>query len=87
MDIDCRGKACPQPVLMVKKALEQLKEGELTVIVDNPTAHDNVERFVTSQGCSVRTVKRDQEVTLHIRKGAIRGRFIFTDSGITPQDR
>jgi selenium metabolism protein YedF len=73
MEIDCRGKACPQPVLMAKRALEQLKEGELTVIVDNPTAHENVERFVTSQGCSVKTVRRDQDVTLHIRKGAPSG--------------
>ena len=74
MEIDCRGKACPQPVLMAKQALEQLKEGELRVIVDNPTAHENVERFVTSQGCSVKTVKRDREVTLHIRKEALSGR-------------
>ena len=73
MEIDCRGKACPQPVLMAKHALEQLKEGEVTVIVDNPAAHENVERFVKSQGCSVRTVKRDQEVTLHIRKGSMIG--------------
>jgi selenium metabolism protein YedF len=73
MEIDCRGKACPQPVLMAKQALEQLKEGELRVLVDNPTAHENVERFVTSQGCSVKTVKRDREVTLHIRKEALSG--------------
>ena len=29
MEIDCRGKACPQPVVMVKQALEQLGEGEV----------------------------------------------------------
>ena len=69
MKIDCRGKACPQPVLMAKQALEQMKEGELIVIVDNPTAHENVERFVRSQGCSVKTVKRGEDVYLHIRKG------------------
>ena len=73
MEIDCRGMACPQPVVVTKRALEQLEEGDVTVIVDNPTAHDNVERFVRSQGCSVRTVRRDQEVTLHIRKEAISG--------------
>jgi len=69
MEIDCRGKACPQPVLMAKQALEQLKGGELTLIVDDPTAHENVERFVTSQGCSVKAVKRERDVYLHIRKG------------------
>jgi selenium metabolism protein YedF len=72
MEIDCRGMACPQPVVMTKRALDQLKEGELRVIVDDPVAHENVERFVTSQGCSVRTVKRGQEVTFHIRKEAVR---------------
>jgi selenium metabolism protein YedF len=73
MEIDCRGMACPQPIVVTKRALEQLNEGELTVILDDPTAHDNVERYVRSQGCSVRTVKRDQEVTLHIRKGLMSG--------------
>lgn len=85
MEIDCRGMACPQPVVVTRRALEQLTEGELTVIVDDPTAHDNVERFARSQGCSVRTVKRDREVTLHIRKEGKSGKAESVQAGAAPK--
>src|SRR4030042_5400491 len=67
-EIDCRGKTCPQPVLMAKQALETLKEGELILIVDNPSSCDNVERFVRSQGCLVDVERRGQDFYLHIQK-------------------
>ena len=51
--IDCRGLACPQPVITTKQALDRVKEEELIVIVDNTSSCNNVERFVRSQGCSV----------------------------------
>jgi selenium metabolism protein YedF len=67
--IDARGKACPQPVLMTKQELELLQEGILTVIVDNPTSRDNVERFGRSQGCEVKIDQRDEGYFLNIVKG------------------
>ncbi|MDF1555864.1 MAG: sulfurtransferase-like selenium metabolism protein YedF [Deferrisomatales bacterium] len=51
--IDCRGLACPEPVLKTKAALEQIHEGVLTVEVDTPASRDNVRRFAESQGCTV----------------------------------
>ena len=54
--IDCSGLACPKPVLEAKEALESMpKDGskELVVIVDNEAARNNVERFLSSQGCKV----------------------------------
>lgn len=51
--IDCRGLACPEPVLKTKAALEQIREGVLTVRVDTPASRDNVRRFAESQGCAV----------------------------------
>jgi selenium metabolism protein YedF len=71
-EIDCRGKVCPQPVLMAKQALETLKDGELTLIVDDPSSCDNVERFVRSQGCSVNVERRGQDFYLHIEKMTFR---------------
>jgi selenium metabolism protein YedF len=68
LEIDCRGKACPQPVIMTKDALAQLKEGEWTIIVDNPSSSDNVERFAQSQGCSVKVERRGPDFCLHIQK-------------------
>ena len=66
--IDCRGLACPQPVITTKQALDQLKEGKLMVIVDNASSCNNVERFVHSQGCSVEIKERGQDFYLHIQK-------------------
>jgi len=54
--IDARGLACPQPVILTKKALEQ--QDEITVIVDNATALENVRRMGTKSGCTVDTEKK-----------------------------
>ncbi|MDW7711747.1 MAG: sulfurtransferase-like selenium metabolism protein YedF [Deferrisomatales bacterium] len=51
--IDCRGLACPEPVLRVKAALEVVPEGAVTVLVDDPVARENVARFAEAQGCTV----------------------------------
>lgn len=66
--IDCRGLACPEPVVTTKKALDQLKEGKLIVIVNNSVSCNNVERFALSQGCSVEVEKRGEEFYIHIEK-------------------
>lgn len=50
--LDCRGLACPQPVLRTKEALEAGAE-VLEVLVDNEAACKNVQRFAGSMGCSV----------------------------------
>ena len=67
--VDCRGLACPQPVMTTKKALDQLEEGELLVIVDNAVSSNNVERFAQSQGCSVEVEQKGKDFSLRIRKG------------------
>mgnify|MGYP000053029740 CR=1 FL=1 len=51
--IDARGLACPAPVMKTRDAL-QGGAREIEVLVDNPTARDNVSRFASSQGCEVR---------------------------------
>jgi selenium metabolism protein YedF len=68
MEIDCRGKACPQPVITAKQVLEQLKEDEFVLVVDNPASSENVERFARSQGCSVKVVKKEGDYYLRIGK-------------------
>lgn len=53
--LDCKGLACPQPVLQTKDALERLAAGaSILVIVDNEAAYGNVSRFVQSQGHTVK---------------------------------
>jgi len=60
--------ACPQPVLTTKKALEKMEGGEFILIVDNPSARDNVERFAQSQGAAVEVEKKGNDFLLHIQK-------------------
>jgi selenium metabolism protein YedF len=69
--IDCRGLACPQPVLTTKKALDEIKEGALTIIVDNLAAKENVERFARSQGATVHVEKKGNDFYLTIEKGGV----------------
>lgn len=49
--IDCRGMACPTPVITVKKALEQVDE--LQVVLDDGAPRENVSRFARNRGCRV----------------------------------
>jgi selenium metabolism protein YedF len=51
--IDACGLTCPGPVLLVKDAVEQTKEQQITVLVDNPASLENVCRFLGSRGYSV----------------------------------
>lgn len=51
--IDACGLTCPAPVLLVKDAVEQTKDQELTVLVDNAASLENVTRFLGSRGYSV----------------------------------
>jgi selenium metabolism protein YedF len=48
--IDCRGLACPAPVLKAKDAIDKEGLDEFTVIVDNEAAKQNVSRFLDSRG-------------------------------------
>lgn len=51
--LDCRGLACPQPVIRAKELLDSLTQGSVEVLVDNEAAQSNLERFGKSLGCTV----------------------------------
>lgn len=53
MEIDCRGLACPAPVLKTKEAIDKDGLSEITVIVDNEAAKQNVSRFMGTKNYSV----------------------------------
>jgi selenium metabolism protein YedF len=69
-ELDCRGLACPQPVLTTKDALAEINAGYIRVILDNPAARDNVTRFARSQGCDVDISRRAPDYILTITKGS-----------------
>lgn len=66
-ELNCKGLACPQPVLETRKALEELPAGaRLTVIVDNPVAKENVIVFATNAGHQVEVTENNGEFILNI---------------------
>ncbi|WP_456455142.1 sulfurtransferase-like selenium metabolism protein YedF [Thermovibrio sp.] len=69
--VDCRGLACPVPVLKTKEALEKMEQGELLVIVDNKASRENVKRFAQRMGCSVEVEERNGEYYIKIVKGSL----------------
>ena len=64
--IDARGLACPQPVVLTKKGLED--SDQLTTIVDNSAAVENVTKLAKSKGCTVQVEEKEGDYYLHISK-------------------
>lgn len=44
-EVDTRGLACPLPVINTKRALQEIEEGTITVLVDSRESSGNVRRF------------------------------------------
>ena len=60
--IDCKGMACPLPVVNAKKAAEELSAGDvLTVLVDNEIAVQNLTRFGEHRGFAVSAAKKAEK--------------------------
>ncbi len=58
-ELDCRGFACPQPVLKTKAVIDEGGIERITVLVDNEAAKENVSRFLGRFGYRVSAVERD----------------------------
>jgi len=69
MIIDAKGKPCPTPVIMTKKALESVREGVVTVLVDSFTSKENVLKFAASQGLTSEVQEKDGVFEITIAKG------------------
>ncbi len=65
--IDTSGLSCPEPVIMVKKAMES-GEDSYTVIADNRTAFENITRFAAHQGFGVSGEENDGVYTIRIER-------------------
>lgn len=60
--VDCRGMACPLPVVNAKKASEELHAGDmLMVLVDNEIAVQNLTRFAEYKGFGVSAEKKAEK--------------------------
>ena len=76
--IDCRGLACPLPVVNAKKAAEAMNPGDvLTVLVDNEIAVQNLSRFAEHKGFGVSAQKKAE------KEYAV----VMTVSGAAPEEK
>jgi len=82
-EVDARGLPCPRPVINTKKALEEIEEGKITVLVDNGESCQNVQRFAQSQGCQVEVREKGGIFYLDITKG--RPAQVGAKADISPQ--
>ena len=57
--LDCRGLACPNPVLKTRELVERSGAACLSVVVDNPAAKENVSRFLGRMGYHVSVLEMD----------------------------
>jgi selenium metabolism protein YedF len=62
--LDCRGLACPNPVIKTKELIEGGEVTQVTVLVDNPAAQENVSRFLQRAGFQVRVEERQGTLTV-----------------------
>ena len=68
--VDARGLSCPEPVLLAKKAIAAHEE--VTVIVDNETAVENIRRLALKSGCGFSAKEKEgiYEISL-VRTGLV----------------
>ena len=52
--VDARGQLCPMPVLMVQNEIKASQPTSLEVLVDDGCAVENVTRFASNHGYSVK---------------------------------
>ncbi len=79
--IDARGKICPQPVMMTKQAADA-GEKELTVIVDNATARENVLKFGNKLGYSVNVEDKEDGIYISLVNDEITDCDIATEEAV-----
>lgn len=65
--LDARGLSCPEPVIMIRKAMMS-KETAYEMVVDNVTSKENVTRYAEHQGYTVAVSENNGEYTLVMHK-------------------
>ena len=68
-ELDCRGQACPHPVLKTKEVVDQGDVLQVTVLVDNDAARQNVSRFLERSGYEVQVAPRGTDLAVTGTRG------------------
>jgi len=66
--IDARGLNCPQPVILTRKAMDEPGGNELTTIVNQKAALENVGKLAKSRGYETEIEQKDDDYYIHMTK-------------------
>ena len=63
--VDARGKRCPMPILMAKRAIAMCEQGEsIEVLATDPAAPSDFETFAKLEGHSVSWERREEVLAI-----------------------
>ena len=79
--LDCKGLACPQPVMRTKELIDGEAPDRLEVLVDNQAAGQNVSRFMESQGYDAQVQSRGADFVV----SGVRNADREPEAGIPPE--
>ena len=68
IEVDARGRSCPEPVVMTKKALDAYDGQEVVVLVDTNVAKENVSRIARNLGFTVSVEEAAEDIRIRCSK-------------------
>lgn len=66
--IDARGRSCPEPVIMIKTAIDKDSKSDFQVLVDTNVAAENITRFATGKAYKVNVVEDNEGFKIILEK-------------------
>lgn len=67
LEIDVRGRSCPEPVLLTMEAIKKGEES-FVVLADNKVAVENIKRCSSSKGFNVEVIEEGEEYRLKLKR-------------------
>ena len=67
--VDARGLACPQPVVLSRKAMLEDGVDVVRVVVDREGPAENIQRMARSQGWETQATRQEDEFHLTLSRG------------------
>ncbi len=81
--IDARGLSCPQPVILIKNAVDKSHEAEYTLLTDNMACVENVSRYAKSARIPTEKLSRLWRLSEKAIKSAIPSWISISDFDIS----
>jgi selenium metabolism protein YedF len=67
--VDTKGHLCPEPLIMARNGLKEVREGEkILVVSDNETSYQNLMSFLTDLGAYPKAEQREGQYFIEVTK-------------------